>query len=129
MTEQEFKAGLLKLNPNFTFDVGGRAGGWHPFIGTRQSVYLTQPNGTVRHVCAMERGAAIPEFNVWGVVTDTQTGSKRKSHVVKVGWRHSLQVMVDRKVPGITWENLYRVFNIQKKDFVGTPDMLDVARM
>ena len=123
MTDREFQAGLLKLNPNFTFDVGGRKGGWHPFIATRQSVYLNMPDNTVQHVCSMERGAAIPEYNVWGVVNN------RKSHVVKVGWRHTMQVMVECKIPGVTWDNLYRVFNIQKKDFVGTADMLDVARM
>ena len=124
MSEKEIKEGLLKLNSNFVFDPGGRLNMYHPQIGTRQGVYLG-----LKHLCALERGAAIPEYNVWGLVKDTQTGEKRKSHIVRVGWRHTFQVLVDRRVPGVTWDSLHRVFNMVKKDFVGEPMMLDVARM
>lgn len=124
MDEKTLKDGLLKLNSNFVFDPGGRLNMYHPQISTRQGVYIG-----LNHICSMERGAAIPEYNVWGLVKDRKTGSLRKSHIVRVGWRHTLQVIVDRRVPGVTWDQIHRVFDIVRKDFVGEPMMLEVARM
>ena len=125
MHESDLKAGLLKLNSSLQFDPGGRLDLNHPFIDSRQGVFYNN-----RHICSMERGI-IPEFNVWGVVTYKDAFGeehKRRSHIVKVGWRHTLQVMVDRGVPNVTWPRLSLVLGVLQKDFVGDPMECAIAK-
>ena len=117
--EHEFKRALLKINSCIHFDVAGRMNWVHPQIATRQSVYWNN-----RFVAPMERGM-LPEFNVWGVLTDS-LGNKRRSHIVRVGWRHTLHTMIARGVPNLNWDNICLILGVRKKDFVGDQMEMDI---
>jgi hypothetical protein len=75
----------------------------------------------------MGRGAALPEQNVWEIVRDRKTGKEVTRYVKYVGWMHTLQAMVDRQIPGVTWDNIYRVFMVRKEERHGRRETLDVA--
>ena len=110
-SEHSLKQGFLQINASLQFDVGGRTGSWHPQIETRQSVYYNN-----QFVAPMERGI-VPEHNVWGVGVD-KLGNKRKSHIIKVGWRYTMLTLVTRRVPGFTWDRLIEVFKLDRKAII-----------
>lgn len=112
MAEQTLVKGLRELNPDLVFDPAGKLGHYHPMLDNRFGVWLND-----RHVSAMERGPAIPEFNVWVV----QPVTKELSHIVRVGWRHTLDNLVNKGVPGVTWVTLLKKFGIERKVFTGDP--------
>ena len=107
--EHTLKAGLIDLNPNLQFDVAGRIDAMWAMNMKRQSVYCGD-----RHICSMDRGDSIPEYNVWALVT-LPDGSKQKTHIIKVGWRHTFERLVKRHIPGITWDALSSKFGVERK--------------
>lgn len=110
ITEHELKKGLLKMNSALQFDAYARQGWYHPSVTTRQPIhYNNHPVGS------MERGI-IPEWNVWTVRTD-KTGKKHKDRIHKVGWRYTIQTMINRRVPGINWEAASLALGVQNKCF------------
>jgi len=111
MSEKKLKDGLLKLQPALQFDPGARLDKWHPNIERWQGIYHN-----LRHVGSMSRGI-IPEFNVWGVAKD-RAGNKVKSHIHLIGWRWTMLALVDRGVPGITWDSLINVFKLDRKKII-----------
>ena len=104
--------GLRELNPDLIFDPAGKLGHYHPMLDNRMGVWLHE-----RHITAMERGVAIPEFNVWAVVKG------QRNHIVRIGWRHTLEGLVRRQVPGITWAALTKKFKVDRKLFHGNAPM------
>lgn len=107
---------LRELNPDLVFDPAGNLGYYHPQMGSRMGVWHND-----RHVASLERGAAVPEFNVWGLVNG------KRSHIVRIGWRHTLEKMTQMNIPGVTWESLCRKLKIDRKVFTGDPLEIAVA--
>lgn len=122
LSETEFKSRLLKLNPCLRFIKADEVGQWHPYVHSRMGVYY---NDT--HVCSMERTLA-PEFNLWAVVKD-KSGVKRKSHVEKIGWRHTVTTLVNRNVPGFTWDRVGRLFPDPQKSCGGQSEGIAPSRI
>lgn len=108
LDESSIKKGLRELNPNLEFDLPGRLGDWGCMNPKRQGVTL---HG--RHICTMDRNL-IPEYNVWAL-SRMPDGTKQKTHVEMVGWRHTFERLVRRRVPGVTWDALERKFGVQRK--------------
>ena len=113
--EHVLRKALLELCPDLIFDPAGKLGYSHPNMHMWQGIWHLE-----RHIATMDRGPVIPEFDVWSVV-ELKTGRKIKHRIYRVGWRSTLQVMVDKPVPGITWERLCRKLKVPMKIFTGSP--------
>ncbi len=118
MQEPAMRQGLQELNSDFTFDIVGNMGFIHPRMGNLMGVFHNQ-----RHVCTISRGQ-IPEYDVYGVVT-LPNGGKERGPCVKAGWRSAFQKIVNKRIPGVTWESLCRKFGVEYKHFVGKPEELE----
>lgn len=77
--------GLLDLNSELKFDLGGTHNLYHPYMDTRQGVYYREA-----FICSMDRGI-VPEFKVW----------ETKKRLVEIPWSEA-----DREDASITYKVL-----------------------
>jgi len=143
--EVVFKNGLKELNPDLHFDLGGAHDIWHPGISERQGVFL---NG--RHICSMDRGS-LPEFSIYDMklaaievpISDIHPSEVAvpislngdtayvrrpvKNRTLRVGWRHTVERLIQRRVPGITRKAVSEKFNVPMLYFGGKTNELEVS--
>ena len=82
---------------------------------TRQNVYYN-----MIFLSPMERGM-IPEENLWAVVRG------KRSHIWKCGWRYTMQSIVERKVPYVTWSTLKKAFNLNRIGIIEEDEMPEIV--
>jgi len=109
MTEHAIKSGLQKLNQHIHFDLGAAINKNHPRIDEWQGVFI---NG--QHLCSMDRGVSIPEYDVWHM---NEQGER--THILRIGWRGTFEVIVNKSIEGVTWDNLRKVFGVERKQYMG----------
>jgi len=122
--EIELKRVLQELNPGIHFDMGGNLNLHHPKIEKWQGIFY---NG--QHLSSMQRGT-VPEFNVYKQIEEVQpdgTKLKGRGEVMFIGWRTTLENMVHKKIPGVTWDALCAKLKVDRKVFTGDPRELEVA--
>lgn len=114
--EKRFQDALKACNPDLHFDVASRRGWSHLRQSQWQGIWLHE-----NHVGSMGR-AQLPEFDLWA-----SKGSKRL-FILQLGWRDTAQRLVNRKVPGVTMLKLERLLNVPHREFIGTPQSLDIGQ-
>lgn len=143
--EVVFKRGLQELNPDLHFDLGGAHDIWHPGISERQGVFFKG-----KHICSMDRGS-LPEFSIYDMkiatvevpvseihpsevavpvsLNGTTAYVRRpvKNRCLRVGWRHTVERLIQKRVPGITRKAVSEKFNVPMLYFQGDTNELEVA--
>jgi hypothetical protein len=110
--ESKIKAGLLRLNPNFVFDLPGRRLNLHhPRIEQWQNIRLSGRLQNDGHVGSMDRGD-IPEADVWAY----DAKSNRPLRVLRIGWRTTLEAISKHHISGLEWPEFCREFQIVRTD-------------
>lgn len=113
LSVQKLQEALLALQPCLSYDPAGRLGFVHPHAAAWQGVYWNE-----RHVASMDRGPIIPEFDVWSVLV-MPSGEKRRHRILRIGWRTTVQMMVQCDVPGITWSRVSQKLDVPMKQYIG----------
>jgi hypothetical protein len=125
LQDTELKKVLQELNPGIHFDMGANLNLYHPKIEQWQGIFF---NGT--HASSMQRGT-IPEFNIYRQVDERQkdgTTVKKRGECLFIGWRTTLENLVSKRIPGVTWEALCAKLRVDRKLFTGDPRELEVAQ-
>ncbi len=107
MHESKLKAGLLRLNRDFIFDLPGRRLDLtHPNIERWQNIRLG-----IKHIGSMDRGH-IPEADVWKY----EALSNKPLRVWRIGWRTTLEAISRHHVAGLAWSDFEREFSIHRTE-------------
>ena len=120
MWDTALKKALQSLNPGVHFDMGACLNIYHPNMDIWQGVFFRG-----KHVGSMDRGW-IPEYNVYDMVRRPD-GKKDYRKVNRIGWRTTLQRIVNKRIPGVTWDTLCPALNIEYKHFRGHKSEIEVA--
>jgi hypothetical protein len=145
MDENTIKNGLRGLNSDIHFDMGAALSLDHPFIGDRQGVFYKG-----KHICSMDRGT-IPEYTMYSVrrmahsvppenvrpgegwAPDLKNKGKvvvvreGRGRVIRVGWRHTFERLINANIPGVTRFTLAQKFKVPIKFLTGERETVEVA--
>ena len=117
-----FQRTLQGLNPDIHFDLGANLGLYHPKIERWLGVYHAG-----RHVTSMDRGPSIPEYNIYQLVEQGPKMPKARGECKEIGWRTTLEKLVRKNIPGLTWPRICLAFAIDYKHYKGQAAELEVA--
>lgn len=116
--EPDFRHLLLRFCPDLIFDPASKLGYFHPRMARFQGIWLHE-----RHRGTMDRGPSIPEWDDWSLIT-MKDGSKVWDRIYRVGWRTTVQHLIESGVPGINWQSMCSAMKVDMKLFTGDPQKL-----
>lgn len=122
--ELTVKKALQHLCPSIHFDMGGCLDIWHPKINRWQGVFHAG-----RHVGSMGRGW-LPEFNLYReemIADGIRDGEMGRGELLEIGWRHTLEKLVRKQIPGVTWFALCQQLNVDYRRFEGDVSELNIS--
>jgi hypothetical protein len=115
LDETTFKNALQACNPDLHFDVASRQGWSHLRQSQWQGVWLGE-----KHITAMGRGQ-LPEFDIWA------SRGPNRLFILQIGWRDTVQRMIAKNVPGVSWEKLCSLLSVPRLYFTGAKESLDIG--